>query len=87
MQGPSLCPIHSSKTFLVVVVSINQAEGQKSVTQNWNTGFYVGFMLVLTSASLHELLGYYSKKSVSKQIINVKRPDGLNGIFDQTTLN
>ena len=44
-------------------------------------------MLVLTSASLHELLGYYGKKSVSKQIINVKRQDVLNGIFDQTTLN
>lgn len=47
----------------------------------------MGFMLVLTSASLHELLGYYGKKSVSKQIINVKRQDVLNGIFDQTTLN
>ena len=38
-------------------------------------------MLVLTSASLHELLGYYGKKSVSKQIINVKRPDVLNSII------
>ena len=66
---------------VVVVVSVNQVETQKSLTQNWNTDFYIGFMLVLTSASLHELLGYYGKKSVSKQIINLKRPDVLNSII------
>ena len=66
---------------VVVVVSVNQVETQKSLTQNWNTYFYIGFMLVLTSASLHELLGYYGKKSVSKQIINVKRLDVLNSII------